>query len=203
MNEEILKRLEEIEARAARATPGRWESQERQLVLFVGNDTKIVCQCHPWPITDEVWEQAKTDMIFIAHSREDVPWLCQVARELLAQNAAMRAALERIEELLWEAYSQQGGGILGEGEWLRTGLQEGEEALKHVMEVLGSDVGRDLLDRLHKLERVAEAAQEYLAARELYLTTGKLPDGFEEGDDPTWKLRKALSVLEEENDGNL
>jgi len=70
-----------------------------------------------------------------------------------------------------------------------------------IVEILKKpNVGTGPLKRLSKLEAVAKAAREYLAARELYLTTGRPPDGFEEGGDPTWKLRQALAALEEVND---
>jgi len=121
--------------------------------------------------------------------------------EAEARCAALREVLEEVEELPWEAYSQEGGSALGEGNWQRTELRKGEKVLRHVKEVLRSDTGRDLLDRFRKLEAVATAAREYLAARELFLTTGKLPDGFKEEDDPTWKLRQALSALDEGDDG--
>jgi len=195
MDEEILKQLEEIKKRVSMATPGPWKCQEGQLVLSVGNDTKIICQCHPWPITDEVWEQAKADMIFIAYARQDTPRLCQIVQECFAQCAAMREALEEIVRI--EPDEKPDGTVSG---YL---VHDAYEMCEIANAALKYERGRDLLARLHKLERVAEAAQEYLAARELYLTTGKLPDGFEEGDDPTWKLREALSVLEEENDGDL
>lgn len=79
-----------------------------------------------------------------------------------AQCAAMREVLEQIGALPWEAYSQQNGSAFGDGDWLRVKLQPGEEVLRRVRNILASDAGRDFLERLHKLEAVAEAARAFV-----------------------------------------
>ena len=135
--------------------------------------------------------------------------------EVEARCAVLREALEKVEELPWEAYSQEGGSTLGEGDWLRTELRKGEKVLRHVREVLGSDAGRDFLDRLHKLEAVVEAAREIAKCEPYhrdYALSGnsdprvcyyceapwehKVPQ--HKPGCPLEKLRRALAALEEE-----
>jgi len=73
-NQEILKRIEQIEARTEKATPGPWEWDEG--VLIAADEREIM----EWEPEYMQWK----DMEFIAHSRTDVPWLCELARKLLA-----------------------------------------------------------------------------------------------------------------------
>jgi len=148
--ERILRRVEEIERRANKATPGPWEASP--MGFPVAEDGMIVegagAEVHPFADvaakTGVIGErrtgkQVVADAEFIAHAREDVPWLCQVVQELIAQNAAMREALEVI---------MQTASKLGVYEVAEDALQ--------------ADAGRDLLDRLRKLEAVAEAAKALL-----------------------------------------
>jgi len=200
MNEEILKRLEKIEARAARATPGPWVygESEREQWVKAGDKLVVYLEYYGKP-NPEVYQQTKHDFEFVARTREDVPWLCRVVRELIAQNAVMRGALERIETLPWEAYSQKNGSMFGDGDWLRVRLQQGEKALKQAREVLRSDTGRALLNRLRHLEAVADAARKVWDAasdevkEDMWFEMPPDWEGWEE-------LEKALAALEEAND---
>ena len=86
INEKTLRRLKEIEERAAKATPGPWKTYK-----YIG----------VWPIKgpppgDEGGNfERQEDAEFIAHARMDVPWLCEVVRHLIAENATMRELLKR------------------------------------------------------------------------------------------------------------
>jgi len=90
---EILQRLEEIEARVARATPGPWESDGVRVYSDYSKcKYNLVADCDLELAIKGTEPQLPWDPHFIAHAREDVPWLCQVTRELLAR-------LKRLEEV--------------------------------------------------------------------------------------------------------
>jgi len=104
MNQEILKRLEEIEARAAKATPGPWKWDEipedgagRYWGLWSQNrwlsDPEVL---GPYPEDEDCLsvEVRQADADFIAACREDNPWLCQVVRELFARLERSEAVIE-------------------------------------------------------------------------------------------------------------
>lgn len=79
-------RLSEIRARADAATPGPWESHGSSIVRPAGRK-RNVAEC--WQQVGEGGEvlyPARENAAFVAHSREDVPYL-------LATNAALRADL--------------------------------------------------------------------------------------------------------------
>jgi len=89
--EKILRRLEEIETRAAKATPGPWElkwygnprgwgSWEHFYFLRARGKTRWGLSC----ITLESKSPVPLeDLDFVAHARTDVPLLCRLVRELL------------------------------------------------------------------------------------------------------------------------
>lgn len=104
MNQEILRRLEEIEARAAKATPGPWKWDEipedgtgRYWGLWSQNrwlsDPEVL---GPYPEDEDCLsvEVRQADADFIAACREDNPWLCQVVRELFARLERSEAVIE-------------------------------------------------------------------------------------------------------------
>jgi hypothetical protein len=64
-------RLDEIDARAGKATPGPWRE----------SGSCIIQTDH---VTRDVWEipQCKSDTLFIAHARDDVPALVAEVRRL-------------------------------------------------------------------------------------------------------------------------
>jgi len=200
--EEIQRRLEEIEARAAKATPGPWRWIPHK------GDPYWRYELQGASRHVGVWPE---DADFIAACREDNPWLCQVVREFLAQYAAMREPLE------WLASIEEcGNGFV-------VGDPVNEEHAKHCPEcqailaarkALQFEAGREFLDRLDKLERVAEVARE-IAEHEPYLRDYALsgssdprvcfyceaPCGHEASDHksacPLRKLQEALAALEE------
>jgi len=106
--EVILKRLEEIEARAKRATPGPWEIKHykgRQgeawwHSYYCRSSGKTVwggLKRLTWDGEDPI---PSDDLLFISNAREDVPWLCQVTRELLARLEQLEAVAKAARELL-------------------------------------------------------------------------------------------------------
>jgi len=99
--------------------------------------------------------------MFVASARKDVPWLFRVVRELFAQCAAMREALETFlmaYDPSWPGACPQECFDTSDGH----GYEMQDIAKDEARRVLQSDTGHDLLDRLYKLERVAEAAREAL-----------------------------------------
>lgn len=85
---EIKQRLEEIEARAAKATPGPWEWTEREWcgppwAHVVAQDGAV------FGLIADVY-----DRDFILHAPEDVPWLCQVIRQLIGRLEKLEAVAE-------------------------------------------------------------------------------------------------------------
>jgi len=193
MNKEILKRLEEIEKRANKTTPGPWRWIPHKGDPYWRHELQGTSRhVGVWP----------EDADFIAHTREDVPWLCQVVRELLAQYAAMREAIEEaIEEITYWHED-----MLSEEERMHPRGSGWARVYDKLKASVQPDAGRDLLDRLRKLERVAEAARELLKF---------LPDSIN-GEDWEWawdqlyadsqeqvkavreRAQKALAALEEE-----
>jgi len=102
--EAILQRLEEIEARAEKATPGPWKWDEipedgagRYWGLWSQNrwlsDPEVL---GPYPEDEDCLsvEVRQADADFIAACREDLPWLCQVVRELFARLERLEAVAE-------------------------------------------------------------------------------------------------------------
>ena len=81
---EILQWLGEIEARAAKATPGPWAYGEAETEQWVEADDGLVVYREYYTKPDPaVYKQTKRDFEFIALVREDVERLCQVVRQLI------------------------------------------------------------------------------------------------------------------------
>jgi hypothetical protein len=83
-----MTRLDEIEARAAAATPGPWVGDEFEMTApkaptFQAGNVKLV-----WA---DDYHMNEWDAEFIKHAREDIPWLlaklkeCEAALEYYAQ----------------------------------------------------------------------------------------------------------------------
>jgi len=103
MSQEILKRIEEIEARAAKATPGPWAYGEAETEQWVEADDGLVVYREYYTKPDPaVYKQTKRDFEFIAHVRESSPWLCKTSQELLDRlsklESAARLALQALTE---------------------------------------------------------------------------------------------------------
>jgi len=94
--EEILRRLEEIEARAEKATPGPWHREyddltEEELIEPTGYSGYGKGAANVYADGD-----------FIAACREDTPWLCQVVRQLVARLEKVEAVAEAAKGLIEE-----------------------------------------------------------------------------------------------------
>ena len=92
MDKDIETMVAEIEARAEKATPGPWKP-------------KVVSSCYG---TNGVSAGSCEDVVgmhgasaancdFIAHAREDVPTLCAMWREAIAERDALRERLAKLE----------------------------------------------------------------------------------------------------------
>jgi len=190
MNGEILKRLKELEARAAKATPGPWKLQTH-VVEPQGSSQVIRCDDRIDFWNDESCANAK----FIANAREDVPWLCQTIRRLVAQNAAMREALEEIVRT--EPDEKPDGTVLGHL------VHDAYEMCEIANAALKYDAGRDFLDRLRKLESAARLALQALTEGMADVPAERDKRCAELRVKAKRALREALGfALEEENDGD-
>ena len=193
----LLERIEEIEARAAKATPGPWKL-ETHIVEPEGSSQVIRCGDRVDCWNNESCANAE----FIAHAREDVPWLCETVRQLIArlgaveaQNAAMREALETFlmaYDPSWPGACPQECFDTSDGH----GYEMQEVAKDKARRILQSNAGRDLLEHLHKLEAVAKAAREYLHDIDAPLRNEPTIYQYEPWEDKSWRLRQALAALE-------
>lgn len=99
-----MNRLEEIEAREKAATPGRWESPYTPGLrwndpMVCGYDSRAPEREAPYYCTGPntpTLAQAEADSDFIAHARDDVPWLVAQVRERDAEIARLRAENARL-----------------------------------------------------------------------------------------------------------
>ena len=193
-NKEILKRLEEIEARAEKATPGPWEAKSGYAESDNGctliGAGKPIAYFHK-RISPGGTLLHRRDCEFAASAREDVPWLCKTVRQLVArleevetQCAAMREALKEISRT--EQDEKPDGTILGylvHDAYEMCGIADA--ALRH-------EAGLVLLDRLRRLEVVAEAAQELVA------DLSPMPSRPRDWSASWTQLKRALAALEDE-----
>jgi len=101
--EEIQRRLEEIEERAARATPGPWTWKSYGVGWSRVYARVLKKQAGSFQICDFA---TCDDARFIAGCREDNPWLCRVVRKLLAVTEAARRLREPLVRDFTGAYSR-------------------------------------------------------------------------------------------------
>jgi len=103
-NQEILKQLKEIEARAARATPGPWKYVDEWYpagpAIIPEKGPGIISWFHENDLVplEQHWANAK----FVAAARTDVPWLCKLARELLGRLSKLESAAQVALQALTE-----------------------------------------------------------------------------------------------------
>lgn len=106
----IEERLDEIDARANAATPGRWYSEESDTMwqLFAEQNP----EWHPYQLIKapkkdtpyaEYWP-TKADAEFITNARQDVPDLVAYARELKAKVETLEGQIADITERVSGAY---------------------------------------------------------------------------------------------------
>lgn len=88
MSDDVTQRLAEIEARANAATTGPWRMYDGwgpsddgyHRVLYIGSDDDLARVVDTEHGSEDV-RIRKVDAEFIAHTREDVPWLIERLRE--------------------------------------------------------------------------------------------------------------------------
>ena len=93
-----MSRLEEIRARAQVATPGPWKSYAGDVIIY-GVDwyEPVICGSSNTPRGFSV---AEPDLDFIAHAREDVPWLLEQMSNLTRERDTALALVERVAPFL-------------------------------------------------------------------------------------------------------
>lgn len=91
-----MSRLDEIKARTEAATEGPWSTeQEVGGAIRVGNEDAWACVTMTTLGSGGEFDNQKADADFVAHAREDVPWLesrLREAIELIGDLAHARAA---------------------------------------------------------------------------------------------------------------
>lgn len=103
---EQAQRIQEIKARADAAYPGEWRGTDgySDQVLSIGNDGLVdrhICDIRGWGhltgrgsgalhMTDEAaGKQMQNDAEFIAHARQDIPWLIEQLEAALKKQQPM------------------------------------------------------------------------------------------------------------------
>lgn len=81
--------IDDIEARANAATPGRWEAEPGGAIVW--HNSPVTNRAVVALVTDPKTPGAKKDAVFIAAAREDVPAMCAEVRRLRAELADVLA----------------------------------------------------------------------------------------------------------------
>jgi len=154
----ILQRLKEIEARAARATPGPWKWRDIWAgPPYIELESPEGSVLYPRGGEESDLEVREEDKMFIAHSREDVPWLCRVTRELLARFERLEAVAEAAREYLHDVDA------LVRNEPTIYQYEPGEDKtwrLRKALAALEVDNERGDLKRLEEIKDYIEVAEE-------------------------------------------
>jgi hypothetical protein len=88
-----MSRLDEIEARAEAASNGPWWFDGRD-IFHKPSDSNLDAIVIPLPLTwHETQAVARADAEFVAHARDDIPWLIARVRALEAQGGPGRLAV--------------------------------------------------------------------------------------------------------------
>lgn len=132
MPDQVEQRLRKIEERVSKASPGPWymhnpdddycanvylvattpeepdpwwdgEEEAGKVVAI----TLLSCPKRVACVADERWEE---NAEFIAHAREDVPWLLTILREREEENRRLRERVEHLEDGIRSLRDQLGGG---------------------------------------------------------------------------------------------
>lgn len=95
---EVEQRLREIEERVSKATPGPWRA------VCEATAEETACGRDVYSLTGPEWVEegdysffGEDDAQFIAHARDDVPWLLSLLREREEEVRALRHLLNEIE----------------------------------------------------------------------------------------------------------
>jgi hypothetical protein len=103
--EALIEQLHEIEQREQAATRGPWKPDERYIVG--GEDIpgsrpggEVIAEAQPsrshWP--EYTIQMRRANSTFIAHARQDIPWLLSQLRALLAGNERLQGDVRRQTE---------------------------------------------------------------------------------------------------------
>ena len=90
----MTERLDQIRQRAAQATPGPWRCTSYE-VMSEATGVHVICFGHD---RDDYGRVDEPDAEFIAHAREDIPYLLQELATLSDRIAALEGALQRQTE---------------------------------------------------------------------------------------------------------
>ena len=88
MTEDLEKRIAEIKTRANAATPGPW-------------CVDSICVISPLLDIYITEPDSRNDAEFIAHSREDIPYLCKRLRAAEAERDELKAEVESLKNDAW------------------------------------------------------------------------------------------------------
>lgn len=99
---EVEQRLREIEERVSKATPGPWRA------VCEATAEETACGRDVYSLTGPEWVEegdysffGEHDAQFIAHARDDVPWLLSLLREREEEIRRLRTLLERARIGAW------------------------------------------------------------------------------------------------------
>lgn len=111
-------RLAEIRERAEAASPGPWERGLNEWAVQISSvfwgDGRLLAEMNILNEADMVdpvaYERSEPNAEFIAHAREDVPWLLAEVVRLMAEREAREAALTRIRDnaVAWHGNGEDG-----------------------------------------------------------------------------------------------
>ena len=101
--------LDAIEARAAKATKGPWETHLVDDTTIVSDNCEIGTTCDSSNTERDdgyniEYERMEADADFIAHARQDIPDLLAALTAAKAENEVLRLLQEFAEDLAWRSY---------------------------------------------------------------------------------------------------
>jgi len=118
-------KLQEIKGRADRATAGPWERTKFNNIIV--NKEEIVSA------------EYAADIKFIAHARQDVPWLLDMIQQLQGRERVLRDALELLTGMC-ESVGNFSNGVTHQG------MDQGDIMAGQVI-----DRARELLDKVKQI----------------------------------------------------
>ena len=174
--------VQKIRARLEAATPGPWKGEwdGQQYAVRTLNGDEIIEYTFAIPTWGERYEQAKAtcdigDAAFIAHSREDVPYLLARLDALTAENETAWQTLAR-ERDSWQAEANR---LTAERDELLIVSRECRESMSRATTAMARDVVtiNDLKARLAAAESALTLVATMLRTRTIWgRTTGACPD---------------------------
>ena len=95
-----MDRLDEIHARCEAATPGPWKYIDNGFDGMIKSEEETICGGEPCEGRIEDGPDAQ----FIAHARDDIPYLLDRAEKAEAERNTYRAALQKLEHMISEEH---------------------------------------------------------------------------------------------------